>query len=412
MGSAVLVLALAIGLQQPGVQRYDTLVRAFNLDTAAHHVLLVDESGDPQMRARWGQIREAIHAVAKSLPEKTRLSVMTFSGDVRDVYDGPANALSLGAFPETPRGKYTDWGRALEAVYERSSGSRIPTIVFAVSICCVEGVDTPDPISPYADPRSDAWKTLKDEASANRSVFFVPVRIDGATFTYADSLAGIVGPNRVVAAPVNLTRLGRSIADIRRAVTAEMLRKLLPEELVAGFLELSYGLQGDSRQRLYLINRYPHLTVELERLDSVRGSKLSINLNGGGGRFAHLLQPGDSVGPITKSGGKGAVNERWHLDFHPTGWWVAAKVTDSLNAKGNIRFHGASEIAALNEQDSSGALSAQVRGPLLKVSNATFVNWGLVSSLGGLVVASTFGAAYARGRSRRRERPQRRRRTT
>lgn len=396
MGKTLLLLAFVVQTAYSSDVFLDTLKRAFKIGTAeTHYVLVVDASADPQMRKRWADVRSAIIAVATSIPRQSRLDVMTFEESTAVVYSGIASDLSLDAFPVRPRGMYTDWGKALEEVYNISEAKTGVGIVFTISICCIPGVDEPSPQSLYAKPNSSAWDSLSFRArSEGKNIYYVPVMIEGATFTYPELIAKVAGKEKVLTSNVSLRDLSRRITDIQKMVLREVLEKAVRSDLERGSMSVFYSLKGDAKERLSLSNNYQFLSVKIQDIDSICGQLMHVPLEVEDRKAFKNLTIGarDTIGPIEKAHVKGPKKVRWDASFYSQGLWLTMDALDTIRVYGDIDFLGSSEIKELG-------LTTKVSIPL-GVVRVKRLNYALLGSGIGTFVLILALIAWSRGRAR------------
>jgi hypothetical protein len=350
MGSTVLLLALLTQLAASQTF-FDTLQTHLRLGTAeTYYVLVVDASADPQMRQRWGDVRSAITSVAQSIPENVNLDVILFETNASLFYSGSVSGLSLNAFPVKPTGKFTDWGKALDLVYTVCANRKGVGIVFTVSICCVPRIDIPSPDSPFKDPNAIEWDSLRTKAKKlGQNVYFVPVAVEGGTFTYPEVIKNIAGTEKVIASNVNLSQLRFNITQIQRMVTKEILHKVIQSEIENGNLEILYSMKGDQKERLFIVSHYTWLPVRLLTIDSVAGSLVSLELSNDDKKsLAGLtIPPRDSIGPLERKHERGPHKLRWSHNLNLKGLWFSINQPDTIRMYGSFRFAGASEIEQL-----------------------------------------------------------------
>jgi len=391
MAHTILTIALITQLIA-GNDDFPKLREHFGLGTAqTYYVLVIDGSADPNMKNAWSTINQTIQTVHNSVDSNSSFSVILFSEDASLIYSGRASQLALTSFPNIPSGRHTDWGKALEKVYEICSRQNGVGIVFTLSVCCVEGIDTRSTLSPYQDTTSPAWIALKKEfEEKGRDIYFVPVIIPNGISTYTDLIRFTVGIERVLSTSVNLYDLKNRIEEVKNRVMEEALRKLVADELKDGNIQLKYELKGNEKERLFISNNYRFLPVQIKKVDSISGRffKLKISdkelesLNG-------LIIPPRSTVKIEKKHLKGPRKERWDYSLATSGMWFYFHEIDNIVLHGSLTFDAEKEINDLN-------LCADVKTEQTSVEIKK-INWATVGGGFGLMVVVILFLAFKVG---------------
>lgn len=392
MRQAILTIAFTAQLAL-AQNNFPILQEHFGLGSAqTYYVLVVDASGDKKMKAAWEDIKTAIATVGSSIDPQSNLSVIIFDEYASVVYTGAASVLNLDSFPGKPTGLYTDWGRALEKVYEVCKTQKGIGIVFTLSVCCVSGVDTRSDDSPYQDTASPAWIALRDEfQQSGRDIYFVPVIVQGGASSYTDLIRFTVGKDKVLPANITLLALQQTVATVIRTVISEAITGIVREELEQGNIQVKYEIKGDEKERLFIINNYRFLPVEVRKIDSIGGDFLRIDITNENRKYLDGLKipPRDTM-KVEKSDLKGIKKERWDYSLRTSGLWFYFHELDSVGVYGTLAFDCEKEINELG-------LSTQVKTAKNSVEIKK-INWATIGGSFALIVAFILWIAYSAGK--------------
>jgi hypothetical protein len=203
-------------------------------DVAADYVVLVDVSGSMDASHLYGPVKSSLRALFASLAPQDEVTLVTFAGNVKTVWQGPIGDdpdAPIAALPPRADGTATDIGRALAAsvtILNRPSAPPIGTVILLS-----DGLHQPAAGSPYPLTSGYAWDQLGRDVQAMHKASLSAYAIPLAGDTSVGLLTKVYGSYASVLSTASVDNLTNRLAEPKATVRAAKAAAILGGDLTA-----------------------------------------------------------------------------------------------------------------------------------------------------------------------------------
>lgn len=275
--AAVLAVTLLVALSpspaaaEPATPTRAEIFAALGADKVpADYVVLLDTSGSMRAENRYASAVQSLGGLFEALSPDDRVALYTFDDAVYPQYLGPSRPAAelTGKLPPAPNPTgSTDLGRAMAAVLDelqRDGAAPVANVVLVT-----DGAHDPAAGSPYLDPASPAWTTLrqrtKQEGGPARTVYAVPLG-DG---TSGAAVVKSVFDGTVVLKPADVQNLREYLNRSKGRVEIEKARSLLRGDIGAA-VQAQWTIgpvsDGQAQVSVKLTSTAEHVPLEIENV--------------------------------------------------------------------------------------------------------------------------------------------------